>query len=98
MMHCLRLLLSCESILRTGEPRVKFTGPDREFLMNVRLGKFPYEQLMETVEQKMKMLEELYQTSTIRYEVDRSAIDDLFTTLVSSDSNNKRELSTDYTD
>src|SRR5436853_83381 len=35
MMHCLRLLLSRESILRTGEPRVKFTGPDREFLMDV---------------------------------------------------------------
>jgi predicted nucleotidyltransferase len=82
MMHCLRLLLSCESILTNGEPRVKFVGVDREFLMDVRRGKFAYEQLMGMVEEKMKMLEELYQTSTIRYEVDRGAIDGLFASVL----------------
>jgi hypothetical protein len=78
MIHCLRLMLSCESILRTGQPRVKFDGPDREFLMDVRQGQFTYEQLMATVDAKMKLLEELYASSTIAYEVNRRAIDELF--------------------
>ena len=78
MMHCLRLILSCESILRTGEPRVKFTGLDREFLMDVRRGKFIYDDLMKIVEEKMGVLETLYGSSAIRQEVDRSGIDELF--------------------
>jgi uncharacterized protein len=78
MMHCLRLMFSCESILRMGEPRVKFHGGDREFLMNVRQGRFKYDELMAIVEEKMKTLESLYETSTIPYEVDREAIDQLF--------------------
>lgn len=84
MMHCLRLMFSCESILRHGQPRVKFDGHDREFLMDVRRGKFPYEHLMEIVEEKMKTLDDLYTTSTIRHEVNRAAIDALFVSLIDS--------------
>ena len=82
MMHCLRLILSCESILRHGVPRVKFNGPDRDFLLGVRQGAFAYDQLMEKVEEKMKLLETLYADSTIHHEVDREGIDALFVELV----------------
>jgi predicted nucleotidyltransferase len=85
MMHCLRLMLSCESILRSGQPRVRFADddPDREFLMNVRRGRFTYEQLMESVEAKMHVLERLYETSNVvPHEADRGAIDELFARVI----------------
>ena len=86
MMHCLRLMMSCESILGTGEPRVKFTGPDREFLMDVRRGKFAYDELMKIVDGKMKGLEELYANSEIRDGVVRADIDELFARVIESKS------------
>ena len=64
MMHCMRLLLSGENILRNGEPIVRFEGEDLEYLMSIRRGEMSYEQLMKDVEQKMKVLEDLYQNST----------------------------------
>ena len=82
MMHCLRLMFSCESILRHGHPRVKFTGVDQTFLMDVRRGKFAYDDLMKIVDEKMKVLEELYGSSTVRHEVARADIDELFAELV----------------
>ena len=86
MMHCLRLMMSCESILRSGTPRVRFEGADREFLMDVRRGKFSYEQLMESVEERMRTLEALYESGSgagaIPYEVDRAAIDELFARVI----------------
>jgi hypothetical protein len=84
MMHCMRLMFSCESILRHGMPRVKFTGPDREFLMDVRRGKFIYDDLMKIVEEKMQLLEELYVSSTVRHEAARGEIDGLFSSIVDS--------------
>ena len=64
MMHCMRLLLSGENILRNGEPIVRFEGKALEYLMSIRRGEMSYEQLMKDVEKKMAVLEDLYKNST----------------------------------
>ena len=79
MMHCLRLLLSGENILRNGEPIVRFEGKDLEYLMSIRRGEMDYEQLMKDVEKKMEVLKDLYENSTaIPDEVNEEAIMKLY--------------------
>jgi hypothetical protein len=60
IMHCARLLLSGENILKNGEPIVRFEGAERDFLMEIRRGDRPYDDIMKWVDQKMIDLEELY--------------------------------------
>ncbi|MBK8980072.1 MAG: nucleotidyltransferase domain-containing protein [Planctomycetes bacterium] len=57
MMHTFRLLLSAEAILAHGEPRVRFDGPDRDFLLRVRAGGFRFAELVEQAEQQVRVLE-----------------------------------------
>lgn len=78
MCHCMRLLLSGENILKYGEPIVRFTGELQKYLMDIRMGKIPYDTIMESVENKMKELDSLYETSTIPYSVDKIKIDQLY--------------------
>lgn len=47
MLHCMRLLRSGLHILKTGEPKVFFEGEEREYLLDVRNGKFTYDKIME---------------------------------------------------
>ena len=77
-MHCVRLLMSSESILTTGEPLVRVTGENREYLMNIRNGKYSYEEVMAKVEEKNLLLENLLKTSTIPEHVDMDKLDALF--------------------
>lgn len=83
MMHCMRLLLSGESILRTGEPIVRFEGEQREYLMRIRRGEFAYEEIMEAVDEKMRELESLCRISTIPDSVEPGRIDILYRELTS---------------
>ncbi|WP_266168667.1 nucleotidyltransferase domain-containing protein [Dyella subtropica] len=46
LMHTVRLLLSGESILTSGRPIVRFDGPQRELLLDIRRGCFSYDELM----------------------------------------------------
>jgi uncharacterized protein len=46
MMHTVRLLLSGRSILRNGEPVIRFSGPDLELLLDIRAGKLSFERIM----------------------------------------------------
>jgi len=78
MCHCMRLLLSGENVLLHGEPIVRFEGAMRDYLMDIRTGKISYDTIMLEVEKKMKLLEELYITSTIQHSVDRKKIDKLY--------------------
>lgn len=59
MMHTFRLLSMAEEIAR--ERRVIVRRADREWLLRVRAGEFAFEELMVRVEEKMAMIEELYQ-------------------------------------
>lgn len=85
MMHCMRLLLSGENILRHGEPIVRFEGEKRDYLMRIRRGEFEYEEIMEAVERKMEELEKLYESSTIPHSVDGNGIERLYRRMTGAD-------------
>lgn len=78
MQHCIRLLLSGESILQTGKPIVRFEGETLQFLRDIRAGKFKYDYLMEFVEKKMEELKVVNEKSHLPHSVDKDAISKLF--------------------
>lgn len=84
VMHCLRLMMSCENILRNGEPLVRFTGDMQKFLMSVRNGEIKYEDIMKMVDEKELLLKELYETSTIPHTLNDEDVAELYMEIVSS--------------
>jgi predicted nucleotidyltransferase len=72
-LHLVRLSRMGKEILETHKVIVK--RPDAEDLLAIRLGKRSYESILEEVEKIEADCERLYQTSTLRYEPDRVAID-----------------------
>lgn len=78
MMHCVRLMMSGERILREGKPIVRFEGEQLKYLRDIRAGLFSYEALMEDVEARMKTLEELEKTSSLPWGVDHSKVQKLY--------------------
>lgn len=83
MMHCVRLLMSGENILRNGEPIVRFTGERLKYLMDIRNGKLTYDEIMKDVEERMNLLKVLNDTSSIPTEVDKNKIEDLYKSVIS---------------
>lgn len=65
IMHCMRLLLCSEKALTTGDIVVEWNGSERDYLMDIRAGKFQFDEIMNTVEKKMKHLEYLYNNSDV---------------------------------
>lgn len=59
--HVYRLGSSAERLLRTGKLIVKC--PDRDVIMAIRNGEWPYEKLLEWSENNNKICEQLYKTS-----------------------------------
>jgi hypothetical protein len=80
--HCVRLLLSGINILKFGEPIVRFAGEQRQFLMDIRYGKYDYDFLMKYAAERMTELDELYETSILQRESDKTAIDELYLELI----------------
>jgi uncharacterized protein len=78
MMHCIRLLLSGANILINGEPIVRFSGEQLQFLKDIRAAKFKYEYLIKYAEDKMLELDSLYTSSTIPHHTDVNKIDQLY--------------------
>jgi hypothetical protein len=77
MMHTFRLLLSAISIFETGAPRVRFEGPDREFLLQVRAGSFAYPELLQRAEAMVLELEAVRNRKPLPAAPDEAAIDQL---------------------
>lgn len=75
MMHCIRLLRMAEEMLRTGELNVR--RPDREYLLDIRNGKFEHADLLEYAENKIKLLDELVPVSPLPAEVDTELLNKL---------------------
>lgn len=87
--HLVRLLKCGKEILLTGKVNVwrgpSETGPnDAEELMEVRNGKFSYDELIEWTDKEIKEIDSIYNTSTyvIPKSADRVAIDNLCVSLV----------------
>jgi predicted nucleotidyltransferase len=60
LMHTIRLLLCGKHILTAGEPKVRFEGQEREFLLEVRGGKFAIEELLIRSDELVAELAELH--------------------------------------
>jgi hypothetical protein len=82
MMHCMRLMLSGKNILTNGVPLVRFDGEQLQYLRDIRAGKFEYNFIMNAVEEKMKELEVLKDTTKLRYAVDNYAISEIYKKLI----------------
>lgn len=78
MMHCVRLIMSSENILRNGEPIVRFTGEAQQHLMNIRNGVYSYDYIMKEVEERKLQLDELFKTSIIPEHADKEKINNLY--------------------
>lgn len=75
MMHTFRLLHMAEEIAREGKVFVRRT--EREFLMNIREGKFEYEDLLTQAEEKVQLIEELFEKSDLPEEPDLQKLEEL---------------------
>jgi len=76
-----RLSVMSREMLETGKVLVK--RPDREVLLEIRAGKWSYEQLMEAVDKENKKVDELYKTSNVLpNKPDLNAIDNLCMELI----------------
>jgi predicted nucleotidyltransferase len=78
MMHCVRLLISGENLLRHACPLVRCEGRTRQYLLDIRAGKFSYEQIMADVEKRMGLLEILRVKSKLPADPDMKSINRLF--------------------
>jgi hypothetical protein len=63
MMHTFRLLHMAEEIAKEGNINVR--RQDRDFLLNIRSGAMPYEQLVELANQKIYEINALYEKSDL---------------------------------
>ena len=68
MMHVFRLLLVAKEIAVEG--RINVWRKDREFLLNVKMGKYEYDDLVNKAESLRAELNELYQQSSLVDEPD----------------------------
>lgn len=75
MMHVFRLLLMAEEI--ATEKRVNVFRSDREFLLDIKQGKFEYDDLVKKAEQLKDELPKLYEHSNLPEEPNLNTIDSL---------------------
>lgn len=75
MMHVFRLLQMGIEIGRENKINVK--RPDREFLLDIKAGKFEYDQLLKMAEEKQKEMEASFKTSRLPEKPDIKVINQL---------------------
>ena len=78
-MHTFRLLLSGENILKHGAPIVRFEGEQLQMLLDIRSGKFRYEELIGMADARYAELHETLKNSRLAETADSAAIDRLLT-------------------
>jgi len=75
MMHTFRLLHMAKEI--ASKSTINVRRPDREFLLDVKSGKFEYDELVSWAEERKFELEELYATSNLVEKPDLDKINEL---------------------
>ena len=73
MMHCHRLLDMCIETLTTGDVTVK--RPNREELLEIRAGKYPFEQLLADADKKIDKINELLLTTSLPETLDDQVLE-----------------------
>ena len=74
-MHTLRLLDMAIEIFRDGELRV--LRPDRDFLLDVKTGKFSLGEVLQMAEERLVLLEKFSALSSLPQQVDPAWISEL---------------------
>ncbi len=75
MMHTFRLLNMAEEIAR--DKKINVRRPDRDYLLNIRSGAYTYEELLAMVEEKMAVIDELYDRSDLPEQPDTSLAENI---------------------
>ena len=78
MMHTMRLLMCAEAIARDGVPRIRFAGDERQYLLDIRNGKYRYDEILAKAEEMMNGLEELFRQSSLPNSADVKSINDWY--------------------
>lgn len=78
--HLIRLLRMAHEILKDGEVIVR--RPDAQELLDIRDGKFSYDELVAEAERLDGELESLYESSLLPHSADMEAINDLYINVV----------------
>jgi uncharacterized protein len=78
MSHCIRLLHSCLSIFENGEPMVRFTGQKREFVMDIKAGKYKHAEILDVANGLFARIESAYAKSTLPDEADADVVRDIY--------------------
>ena len=76
--HCIRLMLSSKSILETGEPIVRLTGSDLDFVMSIRNGERTYDEIIERANDLDNDLLLLFKKSDLPEKASPAALDWLY--------------------
>ena len=75
MLHVFRLLNMAEEIAKEGIIRVR--RPERDFLLKIREGVFPYDDLMAMAQEKIETINALFEKSDLPNEPDRQLAEQL---------------------
>jgi hypothetical protein len=68
LMHAIRVTEEAKELLRTGN--VTFPRPEREFLVRIRKGEVPYQEVAESIEMGIEEIEFLQQSSLLAESID----------------------------
>lgn len=76
MMHCFRLINMCIELAQTGELNVDRTNIDREFLMDIRLHKYEYDELMDILHERKQIMDIAIKSADLGAEFNYDFFDD----------------------
>lgn len=79
IMHTFRLLDMAYEILSEG--RLQVRRPNRDFLLDIRQGRFAYDELILQAEEKVQAIEEAYAHSTLPEQPDKASVERLLVDL-----------------
>lgn len=78
LMHTMRLLLCAKNIATSGIPMIKFKNEERQFLMDIRNGKFSYSEIVSRAEEEINNLNELFAQSNLPHSSNIKAINNFY--------------------
>ena len=74
--HVFRLLIQGEHILREGTLQTRLNDEDRKYIMEIKSGKYSYEELIATADNKMADFETYYNESKLPHSPDMATVND----------------------
>lgn len=77
MAHSVRLLHMGIEIAKTGIVNIDRTNIDRDFIMNIRLGKLPYDELISYLDSKKEEMDKAIEQSTIPDKIDTEFVNNI---------------------